>query len=304
MITLILAHPTETHGQHIANALLQRGQKCLFFDTSSFPLRTALSLSGSGTGYLCLPDYPKIPFSDIRSVYWRNYNTVVTGYENVPPSFTVEYVANNDSRSMLESTLQAIDTLWVNGWDGYYKHQRKPSAFLEVAKLGVKTPKSLFSNDIAEIRNFLSQVECAIQKPIQGGQHTRRFDRSDLERLSPNERVFAPATFQEEIKGTNIRAFVCGEQVLACEILTHEIDFRDDKRPEFFIHELSDTMKLTCRQIAKTLGLIWTGIDFRLAHDGHYYYLEANPSPMFIGFETYAKLPLTEALCNLLMSNN
>jgi D-alanine-D-alanine ligase-like ATP-grasp enzyme len=55
------------------------------------------------------------------------------------------------------------------------------------------------------------------------------------------------------------------------------------------------------RAIARTLGLVWTGIDFRLTPDGVYVFLEANPSPMFMGFEKYAGLPLTDSLAALLL---
>ena len=65
-------------------------------------------------------------------------------------------------------------------------------------------------------------------------------------------------------------------------------------------HRLPDAMLDACRQIAKRLGLVWTGIDFRLSTAGEYVFLEANPSPMFIGFEEQTGLPLTDALANLL----
>jgi glutathione synthase/RimK-type ligase-like ATP-grasp enzyme len=56
-----------------------------------------------------------------------------------------------------------------------------------------------------------------------------------------------------------------------------------------------------CRQIAEALELLWTGIDFRLTPEGHYVFLEANPSPMFLGFEQATGLPLSESLAALLL---
>jgi glutathione synthase/RimK-type ligase-like ATP-grasp enzyme len=46
------------------------------------------------------------------------------------------------------------------------------------------------------------------------------------------------------------------------------------------------------------------GIDFRLTPTGTYVFLEANPSPMFKGFEKYTGLPLTEALSSLLLGDH
>jgi hypothetical protein len=46
---------------------------------------------------------------------------------------------------------------------------------------------------------------------------------------------------------------------------------------------------------------VWTGIDLRRTPDGRHVFLEANPSPMFLGFERRSGLPLTEALVALLI---
>ena len=59
-------------------------------------------------------------------------------------------------------------------------------------------------------------------------------------------------------------------------------------------------MQECCRRIARRLDLLWAGLDFRLTPGGRYVFLEANPSPMFLGFEARSGLPLTEALTELL----
>jgi D-alanine-D-alanine ligase-like ATP-grasp enzyme len=54
--------------------------------------------------------------------------------------------------------------------------------------------------------------------------------------------------------------------------------------------------------IARSLLLEWTEIDWRRNNQGEYYFLEANPSPMFTYFEDKTGYPLTEGLVNLLMN--
>ena len=46
---------------------------------------------------------------------------------------------------------------------------------------------------------------------------------------------------------------------------------------------------------------MWTGIDLRLTPEGRYVFLEANPSPMFLGFERQTGLPITDNLAALLV---
>ena len=55
-------------------------------------------------------------------------------------------------------------------------------------------------------------------------------------------------------------------------------------------------------QIARALELLWTGIDFRRTPNGRYVFFEANPSPMFIGFEQRTGLPLTDSLAAVLLA--
>ena len=52
---------------------------------------------------------------------------------------------------------------------------------------------------------------------------------------------------------------------------------------------------------ARELDLLWTGIDYRLTPDRQYVFLEANPSPMFLGFQSATGLPLLESLVDLLV---
>ena len=48
--------------------------------------------------------------------------------------------------------------------------------------------------------------------------------------------------------------------------------------------------------IMRVLGLRWTAIDWRRDAAGEYYFLEANPSPMFIAFEQHSAYPILDTL--------
>jgi hypothetical protein len=58
----------------------------------------------------------------------------------------------------------------------------------------------------------------------------------------------------------------------------------------------------TSQLIAERLHLLWTGMDLRLQPDGQYVLFEANPSPMFLGFEERSGLPLSGALLEILLA--
>ena len=210
------------------------------------------------------------------------------------------YISHNDSRGLFESLLIRLKTRWVNGWDAYQLHQTKPAALAMAAELGVPVPDTVLTNDPDGLIQFIDRHSHCIFKPVQGGAHTRRLELRHLADESLENLQYAPVTLQQEIEGTDVRVFVADEQVFACEVRTETIDFRDDPDPEIVAVDLPDEIAERSIQIARRLHLLWTGIDYRRTDDGRYVFLEANPSPMFIGFENRTGLPLTEALAEIL----
>jgi glutathione synthase/RimK-type ligase-like ATP-grasp enzyme len=103
------------------------------------------------------------------------------------------------------------------------------------------------------------------------------------------------------VPGTSVRVFVAGERVLACEVRTEELDYRDDPAAPVERCGLPAEVEGWCRRAARALDLVWAGIDLRRTPEGRHVFLEANPSPMFLGFEAGAGLPLTDTLAALLL---
>jgi hypothetical protein len=251
----------------------------------------------AAAGTIRLPSGRRLDFDEITAVYWRCYHGVPAPQLPDPEQ---AYIAQNDARSLFESLLIRLPARWVNGWQAYQLHQTKPVQLAMVAALGVPVPATLLGNDPAAVREFVGQHPRCIFKPVQGGAHTQRVTPRHLSDENLRNLAIAPVTIQEEVRGTDIRVFVAGERVLACEVQTEALDFREDPDPRIVPVELPPAVAEQCRQIARTLHLLWTGIDLRRTPEGRFVFLEANPSPMFLGFEQRSGLPLTESLADLL----
>ncbi|MEX2025683.1 MAG: hypothetical protein WEH44_00255, partial [Pirellulaceae bacterium] len=233
-----------------------------------------------------------------ESVYWRNYGGAGRSPLADPDQ---AFLAENDARSLLETFLIELPTRWVNGFEAFRLHQAKPVCLARAAALGAIVPRTILTNDPREVQRFAGPDQRVIFKPVQGGDQTRPLTPQHLTPQNLDHLRFAPVTLQEEVPGTNIRVFVARDRVLACEVATKQLDYRQDPEPRLSIHALPPEMESLSIRIARDLALLWTGIDFRLTEGGQYVFLEANPSPMFIGFEAQTGLPLTEALAGLLM---
>ena len=299
MTVLILGASDDEHATYMCGELARRGADAVLIDGSEFPGSLTLSFDpADGSGEIGLPNGRKIAFDAVTSVYWRSYDGVGS---SALPDPDQRMVAENDSRGLFESILIGLPARWVNGWDAVQLHQTKPVQLAMVARLGVPIPRSIITNAPQPLLQFASRHPHLIFKPVQGGAHTRRLTQAELTAENLENLKLAPVSIQEEIPGTNVRAFVAGARVLACEIATAAVDFRDDEAQRITPHKLASDKEEMCRAVARTLGLVWTGIDFRLTRDGRYVFLEANPSPMFMGFEELSGLPLTDALATLLL---
>jgi hypothetical protein len=299
MTVLILGAIDDDHAIHMCGELRRRGADAVHLDASSFPAATTIAFDPSdGSGEIGLPGGRTVPFASVTSVYWRSYDGI--GAADLPDPDQRD-VAYNDSRGLFDSMLIHLPARWVNSWYAVQLHQTKPVQLAMVAKLGVPIPRTIITNAPQPLLRFAKSNPRAIFKPVQGGAHTRRLTADLLTAANLENLKISPVSIQEEIPGTNVRGFVIGELVIGCEIPTEAVDFRDDDDQRIVPHRFSLEQERACRTIAKTLGLVWTGIDFRLTPDGRYVFLEANPSPMFIGFEERSGLPLTQALADLLL---
>ena len=296
---VILGGAEDEHVAAMHEHLRGRGADVELVDSRSFPTELSLSLTPSpGEGAIGLPAGRVLPVAQIKSLYWRNYFGVAPPPLEDPDQ---AYIAYNDARSLFEAFLMALPARMVNGWTAYHAHQTKPQPLAAIAAQGVRVPATLWTNDAVRLREFAARHPRAIFKPVQGGDETRRLTAAHLTDENLENLRLSPITVQEEIVGTNIRVFVAGQRVLACEVRTPELDYRQDAEAELIVHQLPSAMQQQAIAIARTLSMLWTGIDYRLTPAGEYVFLEANPSPMFLGFEAQTGLPLTASLARLLL---
>jgi len=300
---LILAEPDDEHALHIGGRLTDAGHRTRVLNTADFPSDLSLSYRPeTNWAQIEFPGSDTLDWSEVHSVYWRQYAGVGP---SVLPDAEQAFIAENDSRSLVESMLGSLPGRWINSYRAWCLHQVKPAQLARVCGLGLapalKVPHTLLTNSPGELKDFVDSVGRCIFKPVQGGAHTRVLTPDHLSDENLENLRHAPVTVQQYVEGVDIRVFIAGEKVMACRLDTDALDFREDPNVRIDPHALSEEVSDACRRIARALHLLWTGIDLRLTADGQYFFFEANPSPMFLGFESRCGLPLTDALVDLLV---
>lgn len=290
---LILGAPECEHVCEIADAAKRCDIESLIFNTGEFPQKAQLSFNPDGEFLLNL-NGQCIQSSNILSAYWRTYfgpSPRTTGKNYV------DILSERDSQSLLESFLQYSKVKWFNGFDAWSMHKCKPLQLGLVAELGVKIPRTRITNNREQAQMFFKQGFDLIFKPVYGGAETEVVQEKFMtdEHL---DRVFSasPVTLQEYIHGTNIRTYVIGDHIISAEIKSDAIDFRSDTEHEIKPVNTPAFLQDQAQRICQKLHLRWTAIDWRLDQHGDFYFLEANPSPMFIGFSKKYGLDLAKIL--------
>src|SRR5262245_47361773 len=236
MTVLILGGADDQHAVHMLNHLREHGTDAELLDSRCFPAELLLAHDPArGSWTLRAPGGRSLDGRQIRSVYWRCYNGV--GRAELPDPEQA-YIGNNDARALFDSLLINLPVRWVNGWRGFQLHQTKPVALALVAALGVPVPATYLGNDPEALRAFAAAHPRSIFKPVQGGAHTRPVTAGHLTDENLRNLAYAPVTLQEEVPGTNIRVFVAGQRLLACEVRVETLDFRDTSDPQILPHTL------------------------------------------------------------------
>ena len=301
---IILGVSYEDHAKHIAKALLERNQECIFLDTQKYPLDLLINWEATehNKGSITV-DNKKINFSDIQGVYWRNFADVK--HEVIEDGENTEFLSRmveRERRSALHSMFYSLDLNWVNSMNAFDLHRKKAFLTNQFQKNGIRVPKTLITNDKDGFIQFYEENDKKIiYKPVLGGSYTQMVTEEHLTEDYLERLKIAPVQFQEFVDGVDVRVYAYKENLYATRIDSKTIDFREDSNAKLTPIELPENIKNDCFKMMKIAGLKYSGIDIRLNSKGEYVFIEANPAPMFIYAERKTGFPLTKELIDLLI---
>lgn len=295
---LILGSKHCEHVGAITQALRRRGAMSIIFDTRTFPKESTITYDPAGD-ILLEVDGCRHSMTRFRSVYWRTHFGVAPRMTGTPD---IDRLSWQDSESLLHSLLCAQGPRWFNSYHAWTTHKLKPVQLAKIASLGVPIPATCHTNNPEAATLFYERHKRLIHKPVFGGSETQRVTPSLMasDRLTD---VFthSPVTLQSCIEGTNLRTFVIGDTVLSFEIEAATIDFRTDPNHRVTVREATPQLQAWSKRICHQLGMSWTAIDWRLNEQNIPVFLEANPSPMFVGLSRRLGLDIAGLLADELV---
>lgn len=175
----------------------------------------------------------------------------------------------------------------------------KPASLLRARAVGLRTPDTWLSNDVARLRSRL--VEPCIAKPVAGGGHCQTLDEAVAALPLELAHSAMPALIQPRLVSPECRVFVVGTQALAFEVRSPSLDYRVLQDAEVFPIAPPGCTPALLRLMAD-FGMDFGAADFKTdPATGEWVFLELNTSPMFARFDEACGGLLAKAMVRQLM---
>lgn len=271
MVSLLIGVKTDPVLQHFfQRSFVQKDRDIIFINTE----RIGKDITLSSQGWQ-LPCGGWVPHTVVKSVYNRMLSSTRFWLDGYLGWLLDDYYPIVINRP--KDTLTNFSKLWQ-------LEQAKNQGFL-IPKTEVlansflpKEKEEYIFKSISSLRSIVASVSTNAQN-----------------------KVHEPVLFQSDKGRRNIRVHIIGHYCLAQEIVSVEVDYRYDlcaERAKGVV--IPAALEASCKALAKSMNLYFVGIDF-MFYEGHYFFLEMNPSPGYAYFEKQTKgAPLSRQLYNSL----
>lgn len=318
---LILTQPLDPHADLVVEKLRERGADFIRFHPQEFPANAAISLSLSPTGqtrYTLWVDKRTIDLDSAKAVWYRRPRLPVP-HEEITDKLT--YAATvEECETFVQDVWNSLDCFWIPAPVAVFKREQFKASQLKVAlALGFELPPTLFTNNPADFLEFYRQHNGQIVSKRVGFaffstsgtpfvRYTEVVSKRDVGYAHSVR--YCPIIFQAYVpKRLELRITVVGQEVFAAEIHSQESnhtrhDWRryDDNQTRYLPHALPADVAQRCVQLVEKLGLCYGAIDMILTPDGRYIFIEINPNGQYLWIELATGLPISDAICDLLIS--
>lgn len=256
--------------------------------------------------------------SEVRSVWYRR--------PTEPTSFGLSSEEDNwllqERGHFLRALWRSIDALWVSPPAAIRDASLKLVQLRRARELGFQVPPYVATNNAGVARNFCQAQPGGVVVKVLGSPALLGKDRlgtlythllrpGDLDHIEAVR--YGPTFFQRFIrKHRDIRVTVIGEHVFAVAIdaSDHDGDAAVDFRRANIFDLPHDPIALpaplarACTELVRSFGLSFGAIDLVEDMTGDPWFLEINPNGQWLWLEWMTGLPMTDALCELLIGES
>ena len=309
---LIVSSAHDEHAAAVAAELVRRGVEHHLLDLTQFPEEVGLVMryanGESPIAELRGVGGADIDLSGVGTVWYRRPQPFGIPSNLTRPSHRA--FAYNEANEAIAGLWQTLDVFWMNHPTRDEVAARKAYQLRVASACGLEIPRTLISNDPAEVGRFLAErgSQEIIYKSFSATELEWRETRivGDEELAVLDQVRHAPVIFQEYIAALiDLRVTVVGDEIFAAAIHSQETQYRVDFRIDMNqaaieAHDLPEGVTSKVGAFMRRLGLVYGAIDMRLTPDGRYVFLEINPAGQWLFIEGRTGQPITTAVARTL----
>jgi glutathione synthase/RimK-type ligase-like ATP-grasp enzyme len=252
--------------------------------------------------------------SNIAVVFFRDFIHQLSSFNGIDLESVFIYQQWNHALQVFYSQLNCG---WINTPDATRRASNRICQLISAKDAGFDIPSTLITNEPKNAHNFyhknngnmilkvLHHHDIDIRDKTYSI-YSHQATEGDLLRFS--DLAHAPCILQEKLKKrAELRVTVVDDQVFAAEV---KLDFLAEVQNDIHRIPLSQLTrkpvmlkredKSRCISLIKSLGLSYGAIDFLITEDDQLNFLEINPTGDWMWIERETKLPITNAVVNLI----
>ena len=327
MSILIVTHSNDNDSvARVVEAIARKGGHAIRFDTDRYPTDVRLSAycgtsdSGDDERLTLTNEKGVFDLREVTAIWHRRLN--FGGQLPAGLDSQLRHASLGEARAAANGMLASLKTFRMDHLR-HIRHAENKQLQLQVAReVGLKTPRTLTTNDPAAARAFAKSCESGMVTKMlssfaiyEEGKElvvfTNPVNPEDLADLSGLN--LCPATFQELLpKSLEIRVTVVGRRVM-CASIDSQVsaraahDWRRDGlrmlqnwRP----YQLPDEVEEKILLLMDYFSLNYGAIDIILTPDDQHVFLELNPGGEFFWLEHSPGLPVSDAIADLLLGHS
>lgn len=281
---LILTHPDDAHAAAVAHVLRGAGVPVWWVDIPRIGhdrRDLVVSLRPGAEAKIRLGGWD---LSTVGCAWQRRPSALVGG----PEAHREELGAAIGGALAGLRWLNPPAALAVAGW--------KTHQLIQAAAVGLRVPETLITTDAA-LGPAMARDRAVVVKPISA--HGRPF----LVGAEGRQGWGRPASLTQELvdKACDVRLTVVDETMVAVAISSPHLDWRTDE--SVCSYEVVDVPPRLCRPVMALmarLGLRFAAMDFALANDGVWWFLEVNPNGQWLWLDEQVRTDITGAVATAL----
>jgi hypothetical protein len=320
---LIITHTQDNECiTSVMKTIREAGGEAIRFDVDRYPIETKLSTIFTDGKWKVLLDDGQVTtdLDDVTAVWFRRSYNLGKGLQDI---LEKEYLAPSmgEIKRTLFGMIEGLNCFQMERMSVYRRLDSKEEQLRVAVRNGLKIPPTCISNDPAQVKQFIDQLNGPVVTKMQSSfaifrnkeEHVVFTNELTDDHLQDIEGIhYCPMVFQEKIeKKVELRVTIVGREIFAFSIDSQQnsnakVDWRkegvallQDWKP----YQLPEEIQQKLHAFMDEYNLNYGAIDILVTPDDDYYFLEINAAGEYFWLDVLCDYAISKHIAEVLLGN-